>query len=64
MTDMMQDDECCSPRFHAAMLAGAITGDVWTCEECGCVWEAKQLRQNVRHWVCSGVPFTLIQVRG
>lgn len=64
MTDFFADDECCSPRFHEAMSKGEITGDVWSCEECGCHWKATAINANIREWTCQDVPFTLIRMQG
>lgn len=60
----MADDECCSPRFQADALAGAIAGDTWTCHECGCTWKATAMGPTIRAWVCQDEAYTLVRMRG
>ena len=46
--DSYEPDECCAGRLNAALLAGLI-GDEWTCDRCGCVWQAQKMGP-VRYW--------------
>jgi len=50
VTNMMDEDECCTSRLGRALNAGHA-GDNWTCPKCGCVWSGRiESDASVRHW--------------
>jgi hypothetical protein len=49
---VMEFDECCSPRFSKQARTGALDkAETWTCPKCGVEYRPTLVDGTVRHWV-------------
>jgi hypothetical protein len=49
-TDIVNEDECCSPRLTKALRNG-MSAESWVCPSCGCTWTvAADEARRMRRW--------------